>query len=395
MQKVLTEIGQVTLTSIFSLAMMFLITRWGGKRQIAQMSPFDYLNAVTVGSIAAELATNLEAWYRPLTALLVYGVITWIVEVSACKSIELRTFWSGRAVILMKDGVILKENLRKATIDLNEFLGQARIAGYFNPNDGKIYINSGSKNAVAQIISHELTHSIETSSSYGELSGLVFDRLKATGEDINALRTAKRELYERNGVTLADETAIDQEIVAEYVEKNLRTDEKSIRELVIQKRSLAQRISDWIDRVLAKLGNKDAEERAFLNRAKRLYAKALRETEVDNSTAKSNAGAMTDNNNDIQFSLKNKNLDVNSRIPFTYLNDYISVSKGDNASLSKLETTVKGIKRGTYTNKATGYKADINSETINKALHPKSGKMNNFSTRYIDNLNAMRVLPEL
>ena len=240
---------------------------------------------------------------------------------------------------------------------------------------------------MAQIISHELTHSIETSSSYGELSSLVFDRLKATGEDINALRTAKRELYERNGVTLADETAIDQEIVAEYVEKNLLTDEKSIRELAVQKRGLAQSISEWIDRVLAKLGNKDAGERAFLNRAKRLYAKALRETEVDNRTAKSDA--------DIQFSLKNKNLDVNSRIPFTYLNDYISVSKGDNASLSKLETAVKGIKRGTYTNKATGYKADINSETINKALHPKSGKMNNFSTRYIDNLNAMRVLPEL
>ena len=188
-------------------------------------------------------------------------------------------------------------------------------------------------------------------------------------------------------MTLADETAIDQEIVAEYVEKNLLTDEKSIRELVTQKRSLAQRISEWIDSVLAKLGNKDAGERAFLNRAKRLYAKALRKTEVDNRTAKSDA--------DIQFSLKNKNLDVNSRIPFTYLNDFISVSKGDNASLSKLETAVKGIKRGTYTNKATGYKADINSETINKALHPKSGKMNNFSTRYIDNLNAMRVLPEL
>ena len=188
-------------------------------------------------------------------------------------------------------------------------------------------------------------------------------------------------------MTLADETAIDQEIVAEYVEKNLLTDEKSIRELVTRKRSLAQRISEWIDSVLAKLGNKDAGERAFLNRAKRLYAKALRKTEVDNRTAKSDA--------DIQFSLKNKNLDVNSRIPFTYLNDFISVSKGDNASLSKLETAVEGIKRGTYTNNATGYKADINSETINKALHPKSGKMNNFSTRYIDNLNAMRVLPEL
>ena len=33
------ETGQVALTSFFSLGMMFLITRWGGKRQIAQMSP--------------------------------------------------------------------------------------------------------------------------------------------------------------------------------------------------------------------------------------------------------------------------------------------------------------------------------------------------------------------
>ena len=66
-------------------------------------------------------------------------------------------------------------------------------------------------------------------------------------------------------MTLADETAIDQEIVAEYVEKNLLTDEKSIRELAVQ-RGLAQRISEWIDRVLAKLGNRDAGERSFLNR---------------------------------------------------------------------------------------------------------------------------------
>lgn len=135
MKQIFTEVGQVALTSVLSLAMMFLITRWGGKRQIAQMSPFDYLNAVTVGSIAAEMATNLRAWYRPFTALLVYGLVTWGVEISACKSVTLRTFWSGRSTILMKDGVILKENLRKATIDLNEFLGQARIAGYFDPNE--------------------------------------------------------------------------------------------------------------------------------------------------------------------------------------------------------------------------------------------------------------------
>ena len=69
MSDIFTEIGQVVLTSLLSLAAMFIFTRAGGKRQIAQMSPFDYLNAVTVGSIGAELATNLEQWLRPFSAL--------------------------------------------------------------------------------------------------------------------------------------------------------------------------------------------------------------------------------------------------------------------------------------------------------------------------------------
>ena len=135
MSDIFTEIGQVVLTSLLSLAAMFIFTRAGGKRQIAQMSPFDYLNAVTVGSIGAELATNLEQWLRPFSALIVYGVVTWFVHYSACKSNRMRSFWSGRSLILMDGGTILKANLQRCAIDLNEFLGQARVAGYFDPNE--------------------------------------------------------------------------------------------------------------------------------------------------------------------------------------------------------------------------------------------------------------------
>lgn len=193
MKQFFTEIGQVGLTSILSLAMMFLITRWGGKRQIAQMSPFDYLNAVTVGSIAAEMATNLESWYRPFTALLVYGVITWLVEVSACKSVALRTFWSGRSTILMKNGVILKENLRRATIDLNEFLGQARIAGFFDPNEIETAIleNNGQISFLPKSVHRpatpaDLQISVEPTSAWYDLildGRLMEDNLKAAGRE--------------------------------------------------------------------------------------------------------------------------------------------------------------------------------------------------------------------
>ena len=193
MQQIFAEVGQVALTSVLSLVMMFIITRWGGKRQIAQMSPFDYLNAVTVGSIAAEMATNLEAWYRPFTALLVYGVITWLVEVSACKSIGLRTVWSGRAVILMNNGVIIKENLRRATIDLNEFLGQARIAGYFDPNEIETAIleNNGQisflpKSSSRPATPEDLALTPEPTSAWYDLildGRLMEDNLKAAGRD--------------------------------------------------------------------------------------------------------------------------------------------------------------------------------------------------------------------
>ena len=135
MSDIFLEIGQVVLTSLLSLAVMFIFTRIGGKRQIAQMSPFDYLNAVTVGSIGAELATSLEQWWRPLSALIIYILATWFVHYTACKSNVMRSFWSGRSMILMDGGVILKSNLKRAAIDVNEFLGQARIAGYFDPNE--------------------------------------------------------------------------------------------------------------------------------------------------------------------------------------------------------------------------------------------------------------------
>lgn len=129
------DVGKTALTSLLSLVVMFGLSRIGGKRQIAQMSMFDYVNSITVGSIAAELATELEAPYRPLTALFMYGGITWLAHMCACKTLKGRTILDGRASILMENGTIYKKALSKAGIDLNEFLGQARVAGYFDLNE--------------------------------------------------------------------------------------------------------------------------------------------------------------------------------------------------------------------------------------------------------------------
>ena len=170
MADVFPEVGQVVLTSLLSLAAMFIFTRAGGKRQIAQMSPFDYLNAVTVGSIGAELATNLEQWWRPFSALIVYGLVTWFVHYPACKS-----------------------SLQRAAIDVNEFLGQARVAGYFDPNEIETAIleTNGQISFLPKSCSRPLTpddmqlHPDAASTWYDLIidGHLMQDNLKAAGRD--------------------------------------------------------------------------------------------------------------------------------------------------------------------------------------------------------------------
>ena len=133
--KYLTELSSVLGASVLSLIVLFLLTKVGGKRQIAQMNTFDYVNSITIGSIAAEMATNLEQWYRPCAALIVYGAAAWLAHYFAYKSLPFRIFMNGATNVLMENGTISKKELARAGIDINEFLSQARIAGYFDLNE--------------------------------------------------------------------------------------------------------------------------------------------------------------------------------------------------------------------------------------------------------------------
>lgn len=95
------------------------------------------------------------------------------------------------------------------------------------------------------------------------------------------------------------------------------------------------------------------------------------------------------------FSLKNKNLTIKSLIPFTTLDNYIAVAQNDSVALGNLESAVQGLKRGAYTNDATGYSAKITGDTINKAIRPARISGTEYTEDHIRNLNAMIKLPEL
>lgn len=134
------EILNVIVSSVASIIVLFLLTKLEGNRQMSEITMFDYICGITIGSIAAEFATSLEDFMKPLVAMIVYGLFTFFVAVLTCKSIKIRRFMTGKPIILYENGKIYEKNLRKAKIDINEFLMQCRNNGYFNLTDVEVAV---------------------------------------------------------------------------------------------------------------------------------------------------------------------------------------------------------------------------------------------------------------
>ena len=126
------DIIKVALTSLLSVAALFIITKIMGHKQVAQLDFFDYISGITIGSIAAELATELEAPEKPLVALCVYGLTSILLTLLARKLPRTRKYINGTPTILMNGGVIYRKNLKKAKLDLSEFMLMCREQGYFD-----------------------------------------------------------------------------------------------------------------------------------------------------------------------------------------------------------------------------------------------------------------------
>ena len=126
------KIIEVVLTSFFSLTALFVMTKIMGNKQMSQITMFDYIIGISIGSIAAEMATELEKPERPLIAMFTYSLSALAISVVAEKSTKTRWFVYGKSTILMKNGKIYRDNFKSHHIDLNEFLTQCRTAGYFD-----------------------------------------------------------------------------------------------------------------------------------------------------------------------------------------------------------------------------------------------------------------------
>ena len=123
---------KLILTSLLSVVALFIITKIMGHKQVAQLDFFDYVSGITIGSIGAELATELESPEKPLIALIIYGIASALLNYLTTKLPRTRKYINGSPTILMNGGKMYRDNLKKAKLDLSEFMLLCRERGYFN-----------------------------------------------------------------------------------------------------------------------------------------------------------------------------------------------------------------------------------------------------------------------
>ena len=126
------ETIKVILTALLSVAALFIITKIMGHKQVSQLDFFDYVCGITIGSIGAELATELESPERPLIALAIYGLSSLLLNLIAHKMPRTRKYINGTPTILLNGGTLYRKNLKQAKLDLSEFMLLCREQGYFD-----------------------------------------------------------------------------------------------------------------------------------------------------------------------------------------------------------------------------------------------------------------------
>lgn len=130
------ELVLILIRSIVAFLLLLILTRIMGKKQISQLTFFDYCVGITIGSIAATMSVdqNVKA-ANGVLSLLIWGLFPIILAYASLKSMWFTKIVDGKATIMVQNGEILEKNLKKNLFTMDELMLSLREKGIFKISD--------------------------------------------------------------------------------------------------------------------------------------------------------------------------------------------------------------------------------------------------------------------
>lgn len=194
----MSNVVNIIIKGYLSLLFLFLVIKILGKKQVSQLNVFDYVIGISLGNIAAEMTINSDiSIINGLLAMVIYGSCSLFVSFITNKSIIARRLISGVPIVLIEDGKISKEQLKKVKLDINDLLQDAREDGIFDISkvdyaimevSGKVTFLLKSEEEPLKVVDMKIKKSNTGLTANLIMDGnIMYNNLKAFGKDVKWL----------------------------------------------------------------------------------------------------------------------------------------------------------------------------------------------------------------
>lgn len=124
----------LTISTLVTFALLLVLARWIGSTQLTQLTFFNWVAGASMGNIAANMidTTSPTNWLINGYTLIIFTACTIIAAFAALKSRSFRRVSNGEPVVLIHEGHMIRENLRKSKVNVDVLLMMLREKGYFS-----------------------------------------------------------------------------------------------------------------------------------------------------------------------------------------------------------------------------------------------------------------------
>lgn len=132
----MSEATAVAIRGVLTFLSLLVLSRVLGKAHMAQLTFFEYVGAITIGSIASELTIDTTSRPWPMfVGLLVWTSMTLLAQFTSLKSRWLGQMLDGEPVIVIQNGQILEKNLGMLRLRAGDLQSMLRQQGIFDPKE--------------------------------------------------------------------------------------------------------------------------------------------------------------------------------------------------------------------------------------------------------------------
>ncbi|AQS11103.1 hypothetical protein CLOBY_32570 [Clostridium saccharobutylicum] len=122
--------------SVIAYFVLLFFTRVMGKKQMSQLTYFDYIVGITIGSIAAVASVDKDInVFEGSFSIIIWSILTILISQVTLKNIKIRLWLDGEPLVIINDGKVIYKNMKKARYNIGDLLMQLRDKDVFYITD--------------------------------------------------------------------------------------------------------------------------------------------------------------------------------------------------------------------------------------------------------------------